>query len=63
MEFKVGDKVRTRSGGPAMTVERWEEGAFYWEDAGWRCCWFVQDALRRARFKPEVLELVPDDQA
>lgn len=52
-EFKVGDIVKLKSGGPDMTVEGWSayHGSF-------ECQWFAGKKLDTGRFKFESLELV-----
>lgn len=50
-----------RGGGPVLNVFRVVDQPAEWEDAGFECMWFVQGALHRAIFKPEMLEPVPDD--
>jgi len=50
-QFKPGDVVRLKSGGPSMTVSTHDE-VF-----GYRCQWFVGNDLRDAMFKGDSLEL------
>lgn len=56
MEFKIGDVVRMKSGGPRMTVSGEADGGAL------TCRWFNQDGrkfdVQHASFKPEVLEKV-----
>jgi uncharacterized protein YodC (DUF2158 family) len=55
MNFKPGDIVRLKSGGPVMTVERVED-----EGAGKifvYCVWFDDKAKQtRGHFRPEALD-------
>lgn len=56
MEFKEGDRVRLKSGGPTMTVEE-----IYDEDLS--CVWFDKvgnkQVIQRGSFRPVVLEKAP----
>src|SRR5262249_17196591 len=58
-EFKPGDLVRVRSGGPIMTVEQVGKTAMLQEDAIW-CVWFEKvgnrQVARKETFAPIVLE-------
>jgi uncharacterized protein YodC (DUF2158 family) len=53
MEFKEGDLVRLKSGGPVMTVEE-----LYDEDLS--CVWFEKvgnkQVMQRGSFRPSVLD-------
>ena len=49
MDFKPGDVVVLKSGGPLMTVEAVEPDRVY-------CIWFEGSAIKRDRFLPAVLE-------
>ena len=53
MEFRTGDVVRLKSGGPKMTVIRIKESDVW-------CNWFLvdQDVPKMHSFKPEMLEKV-----
>ena len=56
MNLKIGDVVKLKSGGPAMTVElisRWDgiEKA--------RCQWFSGDKVEQNVFTEEMLEKLP----
>ena len=51
-QFKAGELVRLKSGGPNMSVEQVGEQAV-------RCAWFVDDKLQRETFAPEALEHAP----
>ncbi len=52
-EFKTGDTVQLKSGGPIMTVVRYEDKEVY-------CQWFVgeYDKVNWANFVPGTLRLV-----
>jgi len=51
-ELKIGDLVKLKSGGPAMTVDNIQEnGQIY-------CRWFVGREAREEYFSPDVLQLV-----
>jgi len=60
-EFKPGDLVQLRSGGPIMTVEQVGKTAMLQEDAVW-CVWFEKVGSRQVAqnktFAPVVLEKV-----
>ncbi len=51
-EFKEGDIVQLKSGGPEMTVKEWCR--VY---NGWVCQWFDGKRLRDARFPENQLKL------
>ena len=59
MEFKPGDLVRLKSGGPLMTVEQVGEKALTGGEAVW-CVWFEKvgnkQEAKRDDFPPVVLE-------
>ena len=59
MEFKLGDLVRLKSGGPLMTVEKVGQRPMTNEDGVW-CTWFEKVGNRqvpkRETFFPLVLE-------
>lgn len=49
-EFKVGDVVRLKSGGPQMTIHD------FLEDGKVECAWFDEKKiLQYQKFKPELL--------
>jgi uncharacterized protein YodC (DUF2158 family) len=48
-EFKPGDVVQLRSGGPAMTVDEIDA------DGEVVCLWFASEEVRSATLKPVVL--------
>jgi uncharacterized protein YodC (DUF2158 family) len=54
--FKVGDVVRLKSGGPNMTVE--SVGDIYGDQRVW-CVWFEKGKREDAHFPPATLELAP----
>jgi uncharacterized protein YodC (DUF2158 family) len=60
MEFKIGDLVRLKSGGPLMTVEEVGERAMIGGEAVW-CVWFEtvgkNQVAKRETFPPAVLEV------
>ena len=51
-EFKVGDAVILKSGGPRMTIETLESGRA-------DCVWFVRDLVFRERFAIALLTVPP----
>jgi uncharacterized protein YodC (DUF2158 family) len=59
MDFKPGDLVRLKSGGPLMTVEQLGKKAYTEEDAVW-CVWSEKvgnkQVVQRETFPPVVLE-------
>jgi len=50
-EFKVGDVVVLKSGGPNMTIDYIESGS----DAKARCCWFSNNKQEFGLFRVEML--------
>ncbi|KPF82724.1 hypothetical protein IP70_19890 [alpha proteobacterium AAP38] len=60
MDFKAGDLVRVKSGGPLMTVDKVSVLAMTQEPAVW-CVWFEKDGSRQVAkndtFPPTVLEI------
>jgi uncharacterized protein YodC (DUF2158 family) len=50
-QFKAGDKVRLKSGGPTMTVERFDTLV-----QQYCCVWFAKDVSKRDLFDAAVLE-------
>jgi uncharacterized protein YodC (DUF2158 family) len=58
-EFKPGDLVRVRSGGPVMTVEQAGKSAMHGQDTVW-CVWFEKvgnkQVAQKETFAPAVLE-------
>lgn len=57
-EFKVGDIVKLKSGGPEMTVEGWNG-----YHGGYDCQWFAGKKLDTGRFKLESLVLVKPEKS
>jgi uncharacterized protein YodC (DUF2158 family) len=53
-QFKTGDVVRLRSGGPAMTVTKVGEQSLTHEPAVW-CVWFVHNQKFEDTFSPGAL--------
>ena len=51
-QFKPGDVVQLKSGGPAMTVDSMS-------DETWLCQWFENSTLRSESFRPAALQPVP----
>ncbi|WP_182417425.1 YodC family protein [Bartonella sp. HY038] len=49
--FKVGDIVKLKSGGPAMTAQKVDGGKA-------TCIWFKDDRLKTAVFRKDTVELV-----
>jgi len=50
-EFKIGDIVRLKSGGPDMTVQRFDVAYAYYT-----CQWFAGKKLESGDFKEASLE-------
>jgi uncharacterized protein YodC (DUF2158 family) len=49
-QFKIGDQVALKSGGPRMTIESiGDAGLIY-------CVWFSGNDVRRQNFHPDALE-------
>lgn len=72
MDFKIGDVVQLKSGGPEMTInkiigvntEKMED--FAYKNSGHKdgdivCQWFYNNKLETAIFKPETLDLVEEE--
>ena len=55
-QFKPGDVVRLKSGGPNMTVTQVGERAMTQEPEVW-CVWFVGTKKFEDTFSPEALEI------
>ena len=55
--FKAGDIVQLKSGGPDMTIEK-AEGL---TDGKIKCIWFDGDKKTHDFFVPETLEIVKDE--
>jgi uncharacterized protein YodC (DUF2158 family) len=55
-QFKVGDVVQLKSGGPRMTIMRVEDGGYYF------CKWFDnKGAIGQGEFPGAALIEVPED--
>lgn len=55
-QFKAGDVVKLKSGGPKMTVTQVGERAMTQESTVW-CVWFVGTKKIEDTFSPEALEI------
>lgn len=56
-KFKVGDIVKLKSGGPAMTVKReHEEASSKQPDGTYACQWFAGKKLEIGQFPEDSLE-------
>ena len=51
--FRVGERVRLKSGGPDMSINRTDNVGHF----GVECVWFAGKKVERAWFHPDVLEL------
>jgi uncharacterized protein YodC (DUF2158 family) len=61
VDFKEGDRARSISGGPVITVEEVGKGGLANEDLVW-CVWFDEKGeVRRDSFPPVVLEKVENN--
>ena len=71
MEFKIGDVVQLKSGGPEMTVQdilgttTSKPQTFAYTTAGHSegeliCKWFAGNKLETGLFKPETLDIIED---
>jgi uncharacterized protein YodC (DUF2158 family) len=59
-EFKVGDIVKLKSGGPEMTVEREFVNYDTKKTTGrYECQWFAGKKLESGQFQEDSLELAP----
>jgi uncharacterized protein YodC (DUF2158 family) len=58
MQFKVGDVVRLKTGGPEMTVEAADE-----KSPDVICTWIAETIRRHARFKALLLHKVVEKAA
>lgn len=58
-EFKVGDKVRLKSGGPDMTVKELDQLLAIDSD-DILCTWFAGLKIQSGSFPPDTLERVED---
>ena len=54
-KLKIGDTVELKSGGPPMTITKYEK----YDDIGYFTCqWFAGEKLERNLFIPSSLQLV-----
>ncbi len=53
-DWKSGNVVMLKSGGPRMTVEELDE------DDEWQCVWFVGGKTQRDAFPPRALKAVAE---
>ena len=58
MDFKEGDIVVLKSGGPEMTIENIGPLNFYSKIIGAHCCWFNANDLKRDVFTFDVLKKI-----
>ena len=56
MAFKIGDVVKLKSGGPAMTVMKVDD---FGTRTVIKCTWFAESKIERGDFPPEVLLSAP----
>jgi uncharacterized protein YodC (DUF2158 family) len=56
-KFAIGDIVKLKSGGPAMTVRSLPDGP----GKSYRCQWFAGKSLESGSFPPDSLELVDNE--
>lgn len=55
MKFKSGDIVKLKSGGPDMTVQRYDK-----LNSGYRCQWFAGKKLESGVFPENSVEFVKE---
>lgn len=61
MNFKVGDIVCLKSGGPNMTIQSIQEKPYSVLSVGdLHCIWFENGALKNNSFKPATVTQVPN---
>ena len=61
MEFKLGDTVQLKSGGPLMTVSNVTEEAYMQYSKGdVSCTWFEGNTVKQATFKSAMLNSSTD---
>ena len=56
MAFKIGDVVKLKSGGPAMTVMKVDD---FGSRTIIKCTWFAESKNERADFPPDALLPAP----
>ncbi|AFM60230.1 MULTISPECIES: YodC family protein [Enterobacteriaceae] len=61
-KYKVGDKVKLRSGGPVMTVQQISVPQPTMYRGTNRCQWFAGKKLEEGYFPDDSLEEVGDDE-
>jgi uncharacterized protein YodC (DUF2158 family) len=57
--FRKGDVVKLRSGGPLMTIESFQEESTDWDTSNYfaKCVWFVENGgIRRETFNEKLLQ-------
>jgi uncharacterized protein YodC (DUF2158 family) len=54
-QFREGDVVQLKSGGPLMTISKLGETGIY-------CDWFIKDELKHGVFKPYQLKKIDDEE-
>jgi len=60
MEYALGDRVKLRSGGPVMVVNRRISHPLPWERNGdLECCWIAHGQARFGHFPAVALEPAP----
>lgn len=57
-EFKTGDKVQLKSGGPVMTVDTVMSGQY--QTGKYLCQWFSGSTLKSGYFQHDALKPVTD---
>jgi uncharacterized protein YodC (DUF2158 family) len=60
MDYKVGDVVILKSGGPNMTIEKIGPIGFYKKELGAHCCWFEEKQSKHDVFAFDTLKIVQD---
>ena len=58
MDFKAGDVVKLKSGGPKMTIKKICSMPSSNEDDGADCCWFDNNEVKDGKFPLITLEKV-----
>ena len=57
-EFKIGDILQLKSGGPKMTIEKIDQ---FLGQTSVHCQWFAGGKLSNGEFLPELLVRVADE--
>jgi uncharacterized protein YodC (DUF2158 family) len=60
-QFKVGDIVQLKSGGPKMTVDSVDDNIVGGRAGVW-ATWFAGSKHQRSHFHQESIELAPNDE-